>query len=184
MSRKIVAFGHRKRVGKNTAAEMLSELLLDRGIQIVSFASQLKAVCAQLYGWDGLQSEAYYETHPDMRDLPLHTVCKSPRTIWIEVGNKLREVHPGTWVDLLFESTGDADLIITDLRYPNEAQAVHDRGGICVKISRPDLPNTDDVADCALEYFGQWDGWLQNKGTFLEFRQAIADSVCMSYFEE
>src|SRR5215831_16002209 len=87
---KMIAFGHRKSVGKDSAARFLcSHLrihLKGSNIQHHGFADKLKNVCHQLYGWAGLQDREYYET-PDtykLKDEVLPVLGKSPRQIWIE----------------------------------------------------------------------------------------------------
>ena len=64
---KILAFGHRKSVGKSTASKFLTTHLRceypDLKIKEVSFAAKLKDISWQLFGWAGLQRGVYYETH-------------------------------------------------------------------------------------------------------------------------
>jgi hypothetical protein len=71
-----------------------------------------------------------------------------------EVG---RNIHPEVWVNALFtdykiqnpvigKTYSDLDLpkwIITDVRFPNEAQAIRDRGGIVVRVHREGLDTSD-----------------------------------------
>lgn len=40
------------------------------------------------------------------------------------------------WVDTVLNQVGDQDAVITDCRFPNEAQAVKDRGGFVVRVMR------------------------------------------------
>lgn len=40
------------------------------------------------------------------------------------------------WVDTVLNQVGDQDAVITDCRFPNEAQAVKDRGGFVVRVIR------------------------------------------------
>ncbi len=62
-------------------------------------------------------------------------------------------LHGNVWVNALFadykapESSrydikGLPNWIITDVRFPNEAQAIKDKGGIVVRIDRPDNPTS------------------------------------------
>jgi hypothetical protein len=64
----------------------------------------------------------------------------TPRKILQLLGTEAgREIiHPNIWVNSLFaDYTTDSNWIITDVRFPNEAQAIKDRGGIVVRIERP-----------------------------------------------
>jgi hypothetical protein len=132
--------------------------------QIKKFASKLKEICSILTGipvknfedqefkkselgeeWDYLNYE-----HSMRGD----TVKMTVRELLQKVGtDAMRDtVHPNVWVNSLF---GDYKLeneestylnpyptieypkwLITDLRFPNEFQAIKDRGGICVRVNR------------------------------------------------
>jgi hypothetical protein len=64
----------------------------------------------------------------------------TPRKILQLLGTEAgREIiHPNIWVNSLFaDYTTDSNWIITDVRFPNEAQAIKDRGGIVIRIERP-----------------------------------------------
>jgi hypothetical protein len=64
----------------------------------------------------------------------------TPRKILQLLGTEAgREIiHPNIWVNSLFaDYTTDSNWIITDVRFPNEAQAIKDRGGIIIRIERP-----------------------------------------------
>lgn len=77
------------------------------------------------------------------------------RQFMLDLGDATRaHVHPNVWVNTLFASykkhqrgaggqhtNGPSyypDWIITDMRMPNEFEAVKERGGLCVRITRPD----------------------------------------------
>jgi hypothetical protein len=64
----------------------------------------------------------------------------TPRKILQLLGTEAgREIiHPNIWVNSLFaDYTTDSNWIITDVRFPNEAQAIKDRGGIVIRVERP-----------------------------------------------
>jgi hypothetical protein len=165
---KIIAFGHRKRTGKDTACRFLDTTLKIEApklkVKRVSFAAKLKDTCYQLYNWAGLQDAQYYETNPDAREKVLEKLGFSPREIWIQVGNKLREVYQNTWLDFaLFGIKADI-ILISDLRFPNEASRVKEFGGMLIKINRLGAPRSDDPSDCALERWTNWDKVIYNDG--------------------
>ena len=175
---KIVAFAHRKRVGKDSAAKYLDTHLRCHGIKSVklSFAAKLKAVCHDMFGWAGLQPGIFYEDEKNahLREVVLPEIGKTPRQIWIEVGNKMREVYADVWIDNALRGTPSAQvLIITDLRFTNEADKVHALGGKIYKIVRPGVPVSDDASDCALDNYTGWDGILQNDSNLAAFHNVI-----------
>ena len=179
----IIAFGHRKYSGKDTAAKLLETLIRceNRNVKVVkiSFASKLKDVAWQLYWWAGLQQEIFYEAHPEFKEVILPKLGKTPREIWIELGNKMREIYPATWIDFALHGIKADIVIITDLRYLNETEAIHKQKGICIKIEAQERltangikPGTD-VADTAL---ADWTGWnyiVDNNGTMQELGTRI-----------
>lgn len=63
------------------------------------------------------------------------------------VGNGAREiVHPDTWVNGFRRRHGDeiyagAKLVVSDMRYPNEADMIFTLGGEVWKVVRPDFDN-------------------------------------------
>jgi len=169
---RVIAFGHRKRTGKDTACKFLTSFLRTKGskyqINKGSFAYELKLICHQLYGWDGLREPEFYELpgNEDRREDMLPTIGKTVREVWIEMGTSVgRHIYESTWVDILFskmKAAGAELLLISDLRFPNEAQRVTELGGMLVKIERPEIPDTDDVADNALVGFDGWDAVITN----------------------
>ena len=172
---KIVAFAHRKRVGKDTAAKMLDTILRinNPGIKIakLSFASKLKDVCFQLFGWAGLMPGIFYEDdrNAHLREVVLPKIGKTPRQIWIEVGNKMREVYADVWIDNALLGASADILIITDLRFENEAVKIHALGGRVIKITRQSAPVSDDASDSALDGYNGFDKIISNSGTLHDF---------------
>ncbi len=180
---KIIAFGHRKSVGKSTASK-----LLDTHIRVTypklkvkhsSFAGKLKDVAFQMFGWAGLMRDVYYETHYEEKEVVLPLIGKSPRDIWIEVGNKMREISPDVWLKNAIACPKCDIIIISDLRFTNEAFYIKNAGGLVVKVKRPGLRLGSDQAEVDLLSYTQWDAIIENDGTLDEFNTKI-----ISYFEE
>ena len=168
----IVAFGYRKRAGKDTCAKFLDSYLrvARPGLKVkkVSFASKLKDISYQLYGHAGLQPGIYYETDAGalVKEVVLPKLGKSPRQIWIEVGNKMREVYQDTWLDYALLGGGECDVkIITDLRFPNEGNKVLQLGGRCYCVDRDGLDVGTDAAETALNEWEGWYGRVENNKT-------------------
>ena len=165
---KILALGHRKRTGKDTFARFLVTYLRTHtrnlNIQKAGFADKLKDICHQMFNWAGLMDGLYYDANPDQREMPLPKIGKTPREIWIAVGNEFRNVYEHVWIDYLLNKQNCDILIVTDLRYPNEFNRVKQLGGLCCKVVRPDLPITHDIADDALQNYedNKWDHHIIN----------------------
>jgi hypothetical protein len=157
----IIGLGHYRRVGKDTFANFLLEECAASGVKAEkgSFAYKMKQICHDLYAWAGLREPEFYETPEGaaLREVPL-AFGKSPRQIWIDMGQSVRsEVYDSTWLDYLLKKPRDGHLIIPDVRFPNEAEAIRQQGGILIKIVREGFGPGPDVADQALIGYQGWD---------------------------
>lgn len=138
----IVAFTGRKRSGKNTAAEGL-----DYDVQL-AFAAPMKNMLHSLLR-DQLVSPADIErmVEGDLKETPVPELNgRTPRyamqTLGTEWGRGL--IADSLWVDAVVRLAMQAgQVVITDVRFPNEVQAVKDVGGIVIRITRPGLSTED-----------------------------------------
>ena len=181
-----IAFGHRKRVGKDTAARLLcTHLRLNRknsNIQVRGYADKGKQLCHELYSWAGLQDAQYYEDHPEEREIILPYLGKSPRQIWIDFMSKAirNNVYDGTWTQYLHRNAQCDVCIIKDMRFPIEANKIQEEGGYVYKITRDCVPQQDDGADDPLEDYDRWNGIIANNGTLNELNRhmvVLGDSL-------
>lgn len=180
---KIIAFGHRKRVGKDTAAKFLISHLrmTQRGIcvQKAGFADKVKSLACELYGHHGLMPGDFYEQSENehLRKVRLPGIGKTPVEIWIGVGNGLRaNVHDATWYEYLLRATRGVDvLVIKDMRFPVEANGILERGGHVYRIDRPGIPEDADGADDQLVTFDRWTGVLTNDSDLRIFYEKVVE---------
>lgn len=151
----IIAFGHQKQVGKDTAVNIIYRKY-DNVIKY-SLAGPLYEICERLN--PEFFSKNYYDKVPERKSTPMSN-GKTPRQFLIEVGQKLKEVcGRNCWVDLAIECAKNIEpkhLLIADMRYREEADKLKEHGAIFIKVVRPDLPHTSDEADDDLL---NWDGW-------------------------
>lgn len=176
-----VAFGHEKSVGKDTAARFLmSHLRMSRSgsnIQKKGFADKLKQQCYELYSWAGLMPGPWYEESTErykLKNIILPLIGKSPRRIWIEYGTTVaRSIYHSTWIEYLFRSTNCQVLIISDCRFPDEADKILEHGGFVFKIDRPSVEHTNDVADDALFGYTRWTEIIHNNSDLNSFNDKI-----------
>lgn len=167
---KIVAFGHRSRTGKDTAAGFLATQLRMRkqniNVQTVSFATLLKKVTYEMFRWAGAKPGEYYEIHPEERNTTLVPINMDIVQLWVAVGESMNNISPYVWINSLFSNCERADiLIIRDMRRPHEVEAVTSKGGIKVKITKMDAPVRNTVSDNWLNDFDKWDEVIENDGT-------------------
>lgn len=169
----ITGIGHKSRQGKDTWATFVISYLRmntrNKKILRMGFADILKSISFQLYAWGGLKTKEYYDG-ADQKErykvLPL--IGKAPVNIWIDIGNHMRMYDNDVWMRALLKGTQADALIITDVRFPNEAQAILDHGGHLVRIDRPGFPGLDSTSDNALNDFQGWTHIVNNKGSLQE----------------
>lgn len=167
---KIIAFGHRKEVGKDTASKyLITELRIRRpgiSVRMVGFADKVKDVAFQLFGWAGLMPGDFYEEPQNLhlKEVILPKLGKTPRQLWIGVGNGIRAAtgYDGTWLDYVFNHVKCDVMVIKDMRFPTEAEGVKRAGGWVYKINCPWAPVVADGADDPLENYQGWTGEIDN----------------------
>lgn len=140
--------------GKDTIADYLQNIY---GFKRDSFASTLKDAVAAVFGWDREllegrtkesrawreQVDAWWANRLDMPNLTPRLVLQ----LWgTEVARKA--FHDDTWIASLENKLSKAhnDIVITDVRFPNEIQAVRNAGGIVIRVVRGPEPEWYDLA--------------------------------------
>ncbi len=168
-----VGFAGRARVGKDTAAAAA-------GMHRHAFADSIRAMASYIdpflaesgvrlnellaqHGWDKAKSE-YNEV----------------RYLLAQLGQGGREVvDPNIWIWKMLETVPyfvfdlGQDHAITDVRYPNECEAIKEDGGLLVLIERPGIPTYDHPSECALDDWTDWDHVIVNDGTLKEFEESV-----------
>lgn len=152
-----------------------------RKVVKAGFADKLKDVCFQMYSWAGLMPAAFYEEpgNAHLKEVVLPKLGKTPRQVWIAVGNGVRDwVFELTWVEFLLLSPKCDFLIVSDMRFPVEAERIKSLGGTVVKVVRPDVPHTSDAADDPLMSYTGWDHTIVNvTGEMNEFYGEVVSVV-------
>lgn len=174
---KVMAFGHRQRVGKDTAAKTVISHIRQNYPKLrvcrCSFGDQIKEVSLFMYKWAGLREGIYYENHPNLKDAKLPALNKSPREIWIALGMAGQGIADQTWPEIAFADI-DADLaVIPDLRRPIEIKYCRQFNGLDCKINRDSVPQSNDDCDIQLASFNDWSAEISNNGTLREFNIAV-----------
>lgn len=119
-----------KRSGKSTLAAGLCESL---GLAEDSWAGPIRRFVADTLGWTMDELEA-------RKEAPIHwlggvTARQMMQTVGTEWGRRM--VHGDLWLRSLFMRIPAEGAVISDCRFPNEAQAILDRGGMVIQLSRP-----------------------------------------------
>jgi hypothetical protein len=157
----IIGLGYKARSGKDTIADYLVRV---HNFKRIAFADSLKEACrqifsftdAQLYGDQKEVVDPYWEVTPRYVLQRVGTECMREgydKDIWIKsVDNKIK-------------GSGD-NWVITDMRFPNEAEAVKRWGGYLIKVDRPTSGATGGIvahaSEFAMDSFEHWDYVIQN----------------------
>lgn len=165
---KIIAFGHRKNVGKDTAGKFL----MDKDWVHLSFADPLKKSVSALFG---LNME--YFTNQELKEENVVSWDMSPREMMIWFGCLIRNNRPGHWIRLMNHELVKCfhrgkNVVITDLRFPDEMAYLQQIGAVCVRIDRPNIPITHDKADDALEG-ADFDIQIMNDGNIFDLYKKV-----------
>ena len=148
MSNKIIGMCGLKGQGKNSVGSIIKTHFKDW--ELVSFATTLKDAVASMFGWNRDWLEGITEESRAWREQPDEYWSKkfgrevSPRIIMQEFGtNLVREKWLASfWIDSLEKNimNSDKNIIITDVRYPNEMEMVKRLGGELWLVNVGDLP--------------------------------------------
>jgi len=140
--------------GKDTAADYLVNF---HEFRRDSFANTLKDAVANVFGWDrtlleGRTSEAraWREEVDTWWAERLNMPNLTPRWVLQYWGTEVcrQSFHDDIWiasVENKMRKTTD-NIVISDVRFPNEIRAIHNAGGIVVRVQRGVMPHWYDVA--------------------------------------
>lgn len=192
--------------GKDTAA---AGLIFGRDFTRVSFADKLREfalACDPLividndcftWGpqWENLRHEvSFWDESERVAFAPLSVIVdrldwtEAKRIVAVreflqrlgtEAGRKV--LGENIWVDAVMTDLPPGNLVFTDVRFPNEAQAIRDAGGWLVRIERPGVAAVNaHISDTALDGW-DFDGAVVNDSTPAEARRQlceVADQLC------
>lgn len=142
--------------GKGTVGEILTEY----GFHPISFASSVKDVASDMFGWPRELLEGATEESRKFREVPdkfwsqefgyEFTPRKALQLLGTEVGRDI--FHPDFWVIKSKQkmhtlmSEGVENFVITDVRFPNEMKMIQEEGGISIEVQRGIQPHWYSVA--------------------------------------
>lgn len=183
----IVGIGHVARVGKDTCAE---GLVRDLGFRRAGFADvlkqlaehadpiiqanavtnvgigsgKLKKLVRSVGGWDRAK-----DMFPPIREF-LQNLGDGGRTLFGE----------DFWMDqVLGKIRADERVVIPDVRFMNEFDAIRKLGGKLIRVDRPGHSASGHVSETELTTVpnGDWDAVIQNDAGVLDLQAAIVETV-------
>lgn len=191
--------------GKGTAGEILESY----GFHKASFANLVKDVTSVMFGWDRVLLEGDTEESRTFREKPdafwtkkfgyAFTPREALQKMGTEAGRKV--FHDNFWIDSLEKYLDpEANYVITDVRFLNELEFVHNQGGVVVEVTRGEKPywyesaakaNNGYVTSAAYmieevkmhESEWRWihpdmiDGHIDNNGTLAHLKQNLTQEL-------
>lgn len=172
----IIGIAGKAQAGKDTTARMLQILLSNPDISWDAYNES--DICFMYDHFVVHYADLLKQVSQDMLNMPFEDFnnqeVKQTYIPWIEMsvreflqrlGNAVRDtIHPDFWINALFNTYND-DIIIADVRYPNEVQAIKDRGGKLIRIERPGAGAGNHISETALDNYTGWDIIIDNVGT-------------------
>ncbi|MFF3312474.1 hypothetical protein [Streptomyces sp. NPDC002952] len=184
----------RARVGKDTAGKWLVD---ERGYRRVGFADALKEAALKVdpivhataerssaYGYGGEVVPVWdAETHY-LSDIVRRMGWEAAkdefpevRRILQELGASIRALDPEFWLRIALAKTQEANeagvpVVITDVRYPNEAESLRRAGFHLLHIERPGVPQLDHESEGALTA-DDADYTVRNDGDVYQFLSMV-----------
>lgn len=151
----IIGFVGQIGAGKDTAADYLVNF---HGFRRDSFANSLKDAISIVFGWDRALLEGRTTESREWRDQVdtwwanrLNNPNLTPRWVLQYWGTEVCRVgfHDDIWIASLenrLRKTSD-NIVISDVRFPNEIAAIHKSGGIVVRVKRGEDPDWMTAAE-------------------------------------
>lgn len=148
---KLIALAGNKGSGKTTLAAYLT---VERGFLRRPFAGPLKAMVTTLLRHQSIDpGEIERMINGDLKELPTSALGgRSPRYAMQTLGTEWRDIMSTTlWVDIWRNATDTIrevhNIVIDDLRFPHEAEAIWKLGGKIVLVDRPYTPTDEHKSE-------------------------------------
>jgi hypothetical protein len=162
----LIGIGGKARAGKDTMAQAMLDLYPDK-VKLYSFAAELKKYCAEHHDELLPKWQLAHQTkqHPICKEDPIYGYTAILQWWGTDV---MRKQDPDYWVKQLANRITQDDpaiAVITDVRFPNEANWVKEKGGTLIRVRRlePDGtlyldPSRDPkhISETSLENYDSW----------------------------
>jgi hypothetical protein len=181
----IVGIGHNFRVGKDTAAD---GLVRDAGFRRRAFADPLKelALIADPIVVPTTSTVNVNVGHGRLKWFIAGTGWDEAKATFPEVRRFLQELGLGArevfgenfWIEqCLMRISADDDVVIPDVRYRNEADAISEAGGVLIKIVRAGHHGDGHASERDLDEYEGWDAIINNDGSIQDLQNEVLKVV-------
>lgn len=190
---RVIGLAGRARSGKNTVARFISELT-DGPVEEAAFADLIKVSAARTLGipfhGDDVGVAAVRQWSDDLKLRQKIQIVDDAGQVIHEISGRAFLQRYGTeahrdlfgedfWVEAVsLTRPGVAVLVLTDVRFENEAKAIRAAGGEVWRVERPDLPKASDPHPSERPLPGALvDRTLINGDTPAELKEAVKTAL-------
>jgi hypothetical protein len=172
--------------GKDEVYRIIKDIT-DVNYENKKFAHKLKLMVTLILGCSMKDLENREFKNKDLGDEWANEERRmTPRLLLQLLGTECgREIlHSNIWVNALFadykedNSSNYPNWVVTDCRFPNEAKAIQERGGIVIRINRPGFEDTGDhESETALDNYKEFDHVITNDGFISDLENSIKSII-------
>ena len=180
----IIGIAGHARHGKDTVADIIVRRF---GFTKRALADPMKEACRVIFGWTDahLYGELKDIVDPVWGISPRHAL-QSLGTQWgqwelSKYDSFLETTGRKLWVNSLLAKIYD-NAVVSDVRFPHEAEAIRARGGIIIMVRRPFAVDLAHESERAIEEIRP-DYTIQNRGTLIDLEWLVCDLLYKEIFQ-
>lgn len=174
----IIGIAGKRGSGKDTVARLIQELQPGKW-HTAKFADKIKEIAVLL---TGLPLEVMHSQEGKTRFLPEYGMTVGEFQQRLGTDAIRRHLHPQTWVIACMANIPDGQpTLVTDVRLPNEANAIHARGGVVIRVEGDPLRQRGDgtrddnhPTETGLDGYPHFDALFLNVGSLDDLRGQVA----------
>ena len=174
MTRLIGLYSHAPGSGKSTVANMTWDF------KKISFASPMREFCANLLSALGHDGVVLLRDR-DKKEEKIAEIGVSPRQMMQTLGTEWGRscIHPELWIMVAAGAVEQQrklgrDVVIDDVRFPNEAEMIRRLGGELWLVDRPGVVYEGDHASEGALADVVPDAVINNRGSLEQLREVVA----------
>lgn len=187
--RKLIGISGKKKAGKDTAALPL----LRKGFKRLAFADPLKRGVEEMFGWSAYETDTQ---EGKAKVDPMWNV--TPREVMEKLGtdifrDQLTQIFPelklserSFWIQRMKSSLQNikyrqSDVVIPDVRFPDEVDFIHKMGGKVIRIipeyTGYEIDSNESDLEKALDDYHDFDIIISNDGSISDLEKLIQQLV-------
>ena len=153
-------------------ANNLKDMKVYAPVIIVHFADMLKEtakVMCNLDDWDVNDQDGKRQT--------IKWLGITVRELLQKLGTCIRQgIDNEFWIKSLYaENEYVENIIIADVRFPEEVKSIKDRGGIVLRLVRDGAGAGNHISETALDDYTDWDYVIENNGTLEDLFEKLRE---------